>query len=222
MERTEILALTEYLKQYVTSERLARMEEILSLRTRYIVLGLENIYHPHNANAVLRTCDAMGVQDIHIIEDANRFSPSDGVALGTSKWLSLYRYKSAETAIAELRKSGYRIIATTPHHNPTPLEEVDIEAGPCVFFFGGEVSGLREVVLDNADEYLAIPMYGFVESLNISVSAGMVLQSVVSKLRKSSVDWRLSDYEREELLLDWLRKSIRNVDAIEKRFYGIS
>lgn len=222
MDRDERLALIDFLKNYVTEERFARMEQVLALRTRYVCLGLENIYHPHNANAVLRTCDAMGVQDIHIIEDANRFSPSGGVALGTAGWLSLYKYQAAEEAISGLKKAGYRIFATTPHHNPTPLDEIDIEKGPCAFFFGGEVSGLRDVVLDNADEYLAIPMYGFVESLNISVSAGMVLQSIISRLRKSNIDWSLDKEESEIILLDWLRKSIKNVDAIEKRFYGMA
>ncbi|AEJ61800.1 tRNA/rRNA methyltransferase (SpoU) [Spirochaeta thermophila DSM 6578] len=212
-------ALILYLARWVTPRRFRRMQEVVKERTRYITVVLENIYHPHNANAVLRSAEAMGLQDVHIVEDAVPFTPSKGVSMGTARWLSLHRYQDPRVAVSRLREEGYRIIATTPHRTPTPVDEFDVTRGKCAFFFGGELPGLSDAVLEAADEYLTIPMYGFVESLNISVTAGIVLHNVVQRLRKTDIPWRLTSSEQEALLLSWLRRRIPHHKELEEVFW---
>jgi tRNA (guanosine-2'-O-)-methyltransferase len=214
--------LTAYLSQFVTDDRLARMDEVLAERTRYLTVAVEDIYQPHNASAVLRTCDCFGVQDVHIIENRNQYRLNPGVELGTAQWLTLHRYRGDENntpaAIARLREAGYRIVATTPHTDQVFLERFDLEAGPVALLFGNELDGLSPSALEAADEHLAIPMYGFVESFNISVSAAIVLHHLTHVLRTSGRDYELADRERAEILLAWLRSSIGRVEALEREF----
>jgi tRNA (guanosine-2'-O-)-methyltransferase len=226
MERQERRTRIEYLSGFVTERRLARFHEVLNQRTRYITVALEDIYQPHNASAVLRSCDGFGVQDAYIIENRNSYTVNPGVELGTRQWLTLHRFSGEEyntsRAITRLRSSGYRIVATTPHTGDVPLEEFDLTAGPAAFFFGNELDGLSETMLEEADEYMRIPMYGFVESFNISVSCALTLHHLSHRLRGSDLPWRLSGKEREELLLQWLRSSIKRVDEIEKARFSSS
>ncbi|MFW5689545.1 MAG: TrmH family RNA methyltransferase [Spirochaetota bacterium] len=216
--------LVEYLTGFVTAERLERMEAALAERTRYLTVVVEDIYQPHNASAVLRTCDCFGVQDVHIIENRNRYRVNPGVELGTAQWLTLRRYRERENntaaALEAIRARGYRIVATTPHTDQVALEEFDLGAGPAALVFGNELDGLSPVALDHADAHLVIPMYGFVESFNISVSAAIVLHHLTHALRSSGLDYRLSADEREAVLLGWLRSSVGRADALEREFYA--
>jgi tRNA (guanosine-2'-O-)-methyltransferase len=198
------------------------MEQVLGERTRYITVAVEDIYQPHNASAVLRTCDALGVQDVHIIENRNSYQVNPGVELGTAQWLTLYRHQSGRdntvAAIEAIRSDGYRIVATSPHARQQTLEQLDLERGRIALLFGTEMDGLSDTALSLCDEYVAIPMVGFVESFNISVSAALVLYSLTRRLRASRVDYHLSETETEELLLAWLRQSIKHVEALEAKF----
>ena len=218
----EVERLTAYLSQFVTEERLSRMRSVVAERTRHLTVVVEDIYQPHNASAVLRTCDCFGVQDVHIVENRNRYRLNPGVELGTAQWLTLHRYREAENntpaAIAALREAGYRIVATTPHTDQVRLEEFDLDAGPAALLFGNELDGLSEAALASADEHLAIPMYGFVESFNISVSAAIVLHHLTHRLRTSGRHYQLSAAERDEVFLAWLRSSIGRVEALEREF----
>jgi len=119
-----------------------------------------------------------------------------------------------------LKKKGYRIIATTPHTHSTLLDNFDLTKGKSAFFFGTELNGLSDEMLKNADEYLKIPMYGFTESFNISVSAALILSHLSSKLRDSGIDWELTNTEKKEIMLDWLKSSIKKADMLEKQFYN--
>lgn len=203
------------LEEFVTEKRRSRMADVLSSRTRYITVLLEDIYQPHNASAVLRSCDAFGVQDVHIVENRNRYQVNPGVELGTSQWLDLVRHRDGTgKCIEQLRAQGYRIVATTPHRDDTTLETFDLQAGPSVLMFGTEKEGLTDEALSNADGFLRIPMVGFVESLNISVSAALSLYTLTSRLRGTEIAWRLSEVERREILYRWLRQSVRNADEI--------
>ncbi len=214
--------LIDYLARFVTAERHARMHAVLAERTRYLTVAVEDIYQPHNASAVLRTCDCFGVQDVHIIENRNEYRLNPGVELGTAQWLTLHRYRDGEnntpTAIDSLRAAGYRVVATTPHTNQVALEELDLRAGPVALLFGNELDGLSDTALEAADEHLVIPMYGFVESFNISVSAAIVLHHLAHALRASDLDYRLDEEERRDIELAWLRSSIRRVEALEREF----
>ena len=189
---------------------------MLSRRTRYLTVVLENIYQPHNASAVLRTCDACGIQDAHIIETRNRYRINPDVELGSARWLTLYRYasQSTEEVMSRLRANGYRIIATTPHANlatkPTSVPaSFDLDAGKAALLFGNELEGLSQLAIHHSDELLSIPMAGFVESFNISVSAAIMLSQLGERLRESAIHWQLTDDERRRQLELWLRNRVK-------------
>lgn len=214
--------LIRYLKELITEHKWELFNQNVQHRTKYITVVLEDIFQPHNASAVLRTCDCFGIQDIHIIENRNQYNVNPDVALGASKWLNLYKYNQEKdntlSTINHLKKEGYRIVATTPHTNDINLESFDLSKGKTALFFGSELPGLTNTVLDNADEFLKIPMYGFTESFNISVSAAIILHHLTHKLRHSDINWQLSEKEIEQTTLDWLKKSIKNSDKIEKDY----
>ncbi|MFP4256949.1 MAG: TrmH family RNA methyltransferase [Desulfobacterales bacterium] len=211
-----------YLSGFVTRDRLQVFERVLENRTRYIAVGLENIFQPHNASAVLRSMDCFGIQDAHIIENEYQYRVNPDVALGASKWLTLIRYnKEADNtmaAIRRLRSLGYRIVATTPHGRHVSLPDFDLHKGKAALFFGTELEGLSQTLLDNADEFLSIPMYGFTESFNISVSAAVILNDLVCRLRASGLKWQITHEEKQELRLQWLRQSVKRSDLLVRRF----
>ena len=222
MNREERLEFAGFLREYVTLRRLEKMEEVLSFRTDYITVALEDIYQPHNASAVLRSCDAFGIQDVHIIENRNKYRINPGVALGSSQWLTLNRYNQKENnslyAVKALKDRGYRIVATMPGDTDVNLEDFDLKKGKCALFFGTEMHGLSETILSEADEFMKIPMFGFVESFNISVSCAVSLHHLTLSLRNSAVSWKLSEERREDILLDWLKSSVKNSEIYEKTF----
>src|SRR6056297_1079 len=215
-------SLIEYLSQFITQKRLALFDEILARRTRYVRVVLEDIYQPHNASAVMRTMDCFGIQDAYIVENRNEYIVNPDVALGASKWLSLKKYNKSEentiNVINDLRNEKYRIVATTPHTHDTELDDFDMTKGKVALFFGTEMHGLSDKVLENSDEFIRIPMYGFTESFNISVSAAIILHHLTAKLRNLPIDWKLSDNEIKELKLDWLKKSIKRSDLLINKF----
>jgi len=213
--------LLTYLSNLLTDERKVLFEKVVQYRSKHITVVLEDIFQPHNASAVLRSCDLTGVLDVHIIENRNQYEVNPEVALGSSKWLNLNIYNEQKNntiqTFQKLRKEGYKIIATTPHKNSQSLENIDLTEKVAVVF-GTELTGLSDLAINNADEYLRIPMHGFTESYNISVSAALVLFTLTERMRKEKVDWQLSEKERLQTLLDWTRRSINKADAIEKRF----
>jgi tRNA (guanosine-2'-O-)-methyltransferase len=214
--------LISHLSQFISEQRLQTFEKVLEQRTRYITVALEDIYQSQNASAVLRTCDCLGVQDAHIIENRNLFHLNPDVVLGSSQWLNIYKYRKKENntieAVKQIREKGYRIVATSPHINEQKLEEIDLSHGKIALFFGTERRGLTKTLMDMADEYLQIPIVGFTESFNLSVSAAIILHHLTLNLRQSDLDWKLADEEKDELMLNWLRKSIRKSELIEKEF----
>jgi len=213
--------LIKYLSQFITPERLQLFETVLSLRTNYLTVVLENIFHPHNASAVLRSCDCFGIQDVHIIEDRNRYEVNPDIALGASKWLSFHKYTStSKSVLSELKKRNFRIFAAVPDRSADVFTRMDIRQGPFALVFGSEKNGISGDVKEMADGYLTIPMVGFTESLNISVAAAIMLQHFTFFIR-TNIDksvWQLEQKYREQLLLDWMRKTIKRVDLIEETF----
>jgi tRNA (guanosine-2'-O-)-methyltransferase len=216
--------LVNYLSGFVNEKRLQNFDRVLEYRTRYITLVCEDIYQSHNASALLRTCDCFGIQDFHIIEKRNVFDVNPEIALGASNWLTIYRHRNPDGDYARdlnrLRSRGYRIVATTPHRRSVSLSDLDLEKGPVALVFGTEKDGLSEGILKNADEFVRINMFGFSESFNVSVSAGIILYSLRMKLNQGGIIWQLSNEEKVAVKLDWLRKSIRSSDLIERGFYN--
>jgi tRNA (guanosine-2'-O-)-methyltransferase len=182
-----------------------------------LAVVLEDVYQPHNASAVLRTCECFGVQDVHVVEGSNEFRISRTVDIGASKWLSLFRYADIETCADVLRERGYRLVGATPHEDSCPLDELRVE-GPLAVLFGTEESGLSDSALAAADSFVSIPMRGFSESFNVSVSAALILRELAKKLRRSAPDWGLSAVEKLDLRLEWYRRSVREAALIEARF----
>jgi tRNA (guanosine-2'-O-)-methyltransferase len=216
------LDLIDHLSGFVTENRLSLFRKVLGERTRYITVLLEDIYQSQNASAVLRTCDCTGIQDVHIVEQQNEYEINRDVALGSNQWLSLHYYNEETdniiTAVEALRKQGYRIVATTPHKEGITPESFNLENGKVVLMFGTELNGLTDRALELADEYIQIPMVGFTESYNISVSAAIALYTIRKRLGSSSLEWRISEDEKNELLLNWLRTTIKMSDQIETKF----
>ena len=216
------LRLIDYLSGFVTPERLETFCNALDNRTRYITVVLEDLYQPHNASAVLRTCDCFGIQDVHIIENRNTYSINPDVALGSYKWLTLNKYNRTQSntldAYHTLRSAGYRIIATSPHRDEKILDNFDLKKGKSALVFGTELEGLSEIAIREADEYLRIPMFGFTESFNISVAAAIILYQLTTQLRGSGIPWQLTREEKTNLKLAWLKKSIRKSDILIREF----
>lgn len=215
--------LINYLSSFVTENRKNLFENVIKWRTNYLTVALEDIYQPQNASAVLRTVDCFGLQSVSVIENRNEFRVNKEVDMGSSKWLNIESYNRDENntleAIKSLRNKGYRIVATTPHEGAVNLEDFDLEKGKAALFFGTELTGISDIVKDEADEFLKIPMYGFTESFNISVSAAIILHYLTYKLRKNpKINWQLNTKEKNKILLNWLKATINNSDAIEKQF----
>ncbi len=219
--------LVDHLSRFVTGNRLTQFQRVLDGRTRYITVVLEDIFQSHNASAVLRTCDCTGVQDVHIVERRNEYEINRDVALGSNQWLTLHYYNKKKEnggaenivgAVSALKEKGYRIVATSPHKEGTTPETFDLDRGKAALLFGTELNGLTGQALELADEYIRIPMVGFTESYNISVSAAVILYGLRKRLEQSSLDWSLGVTEKTEIMLEWLRTSIKMAEKIEKQF----
>ncbi len=215
--------LITYLSAFITPARLKLFEEVLAQRTNYITVVLEDIFQPQNASAVLRTCDCFGIQNVHIIENRNEFTVDKEVALGASKWLTLHNYNQFQNnslhSVKHLKEQGYRIVATTPHKNEQLLPDFDLSKGKTALVFGSELPGISEKIQNEADEFLKIPMYGFTESFNISVSAAIIIHHLTGKLREMPKHvWELPAQEKEDIKLQWLRKTIKRSRLLEERF----
>lgn len=211
------MELLNYLEGFISENRKERFTEILSQRTNYITVAVEDVYQMHNTSAVVRSCESFGVQTAHLIEGKYGKRLDEEIAMGAQKWVDIERFQNSETAIETLRNNGYKIVATSPHADSSLLQDFKLD-GKTALFFGTEKKGLSEYVLDNSDAFLKIPMVGFTESLNISVSAAIILQQLTTQLKTSNIDWKLTETEMLERRLDWTKKSIKSIDDILERY----
>ena len=210
-------ALYERATEFFSDNKRALFDRLAPLRTRHICVVLEDIYQSHNASAVLRSCDCFGVQDVHVIEKHNPFNPAGDVAVGSSKWVDYYRYQDTKAAYDELRRRGYRIVATLPHENDQMIGDLDI-GQKTALVFGTELTGLSQEAIDGADAYVKIPMYGFTESFNISVCAALSLFSLTERMRRDpKLDWRLDDDALLDLKLHWSMQAIREGNQVMQK-----
>lgn len=224
MEMTLKEELIDYLRDFVTEERWDTLNGVLSERTRHITVVLEDIYQSHNASAVLRSCDCFGIQDVYIIENDHDFSLSKGVTIGSDRWLSLHKYRAEGrdntlNCFEDLRNQGYRIIATTPHEEDVTIDQLPVDSKTALVF-GAELPGLSERAKQNADGFVKIPIYGFSESYNVSVSAALCLYELTKRMRQNEDPdyWQLNEKEKTDLRLDWLEKSIRASEQLKQKF----
>ncbi|WP_396143443.1 TrmH family RNA methyltransferase [Flavobacterium sp.] len=209
--------LLNYLEEFLTENRKEGFLRVLKNRTKHFTIAMEDVYQLHNTSAVMRSCEVFGIQELNVIEQKFGKRIDTEIAMGAQKWVDVFRYNSVQSCMDEMRAKGYQIIATTPHDESCFLHEFDITK-PSALFFGTERDGLSQEVLDQADGFLKIPMVGYTESLNISVSAAIIIQDITTRLRQSAINWHLTEDEIWEKRLDWTRKSIKDIDFIERKY----
>lgn len=206
-----------YLYEFITPNRREGFERVLANRTRHITIAIEDVYQLHNTSAVMRSCEVFGVQDLHVIEERFGKRIDKEIAMGAEKWVDIHRYQNANQCIDTLREKGYQIVITSPHIDANYLQDFDVSKKSAIFF-GTEKNGLSPEIMNQADAKIKIPMVGFTESLNISVSAAIVIQDLMNRLRQTSIDWKLTEEELLEKRIDWTRKSIKDIDFITERY----
>ena len=206
-----------YLYKFITPNRREGFERVLANRTRHITIAIEDVYQLHNTSAVMRSCEVFGVQDLHVIEERFGKRIDKEIAMGAEKWVDIHRYQNANQCIDTLRKKDYQIVITSPHIDANYLQDFDVSKKSAIFF-GTEKNGLSPEIMNQADAKIKIPMVGFTESLNISVSAAIVIQDLMNRLRQTSIDWKLTEEELLEKRIDWTRKSIKDIDFITERY----
>ncbi|WNY66441.1 RNA methyltransferase [Borreliella lusitaniae] len=210
----DVLKRIDVLSKFITDKKKARIEKVLSHRTNYLTFVLEDIFQSQNASATIRTGEILGLSDIHVIDNKNKYVLNPDITLGSSQWINLNKYKNPKFAIDKLRSDGYSIVATSLDEQSINLENFPINNKMAVFF-GTELTGLSSEVLEAADLYVKIPMHGFTQSYNISVAVGIVMYSLSIRLRKSSIDYLLNDSEKSNLRLKYYRKVVKNYQFIE-------
>jgi tRNA (guanosine-2'-O-)-methyltransferase len=216
--------LFQHFSQFVSDHKKEFIGKVLSQRTRYLTVVLENIYQSQNASAVLRTCECMGIQDVHIIENTAKYQLNIRVLKGADKWLTIERYRSkginnTETCFKKLKSQGYKILVADPADTGVSIDDVNVMEGRLALVFGNELRGASDYAIQNADGRVRIPMVGFTESLNISVSVAICLTNLLSKLRQPhGPDIFLSNEEQQALKLSWYRKVVRRSDILEREF----
>lgn len=234
----------EYLRQFLTEQRLQLIDDKLKSRTRHVTLVLEDIFQSQNGAACLRSAEAFGIQDIHVIENRNRFVTHKDVLRGASKWLTIHRYHAEENntqqCLSTLKNKGYLLVATTPNIVASHQSEIDgISSQPdnllndvaliqlddldisskVALMLGTEKTGLTSEAMSMADCFLTIPMCGFIESLNLSASAAICLYTLKQKLQESEIDWTLNEKEVKQLQAEWIRKSLGyRLEKLEREY----
>ncbi|MNJ84781.1 tRNA (guanosine(18)-2'-O)-methyltransferase [compost metagenome] len=193
-------------------------DQVASKRTRYLTVLLEEIYQEHNASAVLRSCDCFGIQELHVVESKNQYKVQRDIARGAGRWVDLYNYNEGSAplldAVSKLKSKGYKIAALTPDAElsifDVPLDQ------PLALSFGTEWEGISDEIREIADYKVSIPMVGFTESFNVSVSVALTLQALRQRLVESDQNWKLSEEDQVDVKLKWCQRYMRNGDIVRK------
>ena len=204
----------------ISDNKKEMFDRIASERTKHITVAIENVYQEHNASAVLRSCDCFGLQEMHVIEKDNQYKVQRDIALGAGRWVDMFNYNQGtqvtKDCIDKLKSKGYTIVATTPHTENT-IYDLDLSK-PIALVFGTERRGISEEVEKMANTFVKIPMYGFTESFNISVSVAIILNTLRQRLEQSPYNWKLTSEEQTALKIKWCRKILNSGDKLEKHF----
>jgi tRNA (guanosine-2'-O-)-methyltransferase len=210
-----------FLEQQLSATRLEKVRAVLSQRTRHLTVVLENLFHPENGNAVLRSVECFGLQEMHVIQEKYDWKYSLKIARGAAKWTDVQAYGSTDGGAAKcyaaLKARGYKLVATDPSSGSCTAENLDLQQ-PIALLFGTESTGLEPDTLALADERIHIPMVGFTESFNISVSAGILLAQLRQRMEREVPAWRLPETEAAALYENWLIQSVRHADALLRAF----
>jgi tRNA (guanosine-2'-O-)-methyltransferase len=196
-------------ERFVSARRLARMRAVLAERTLWVTPVFTHIEKAHNASAAIRTCDALGAAEAHFIDDGARARPNPEIAMGAHNWVRVRTWQSARECFPALRAEGYRIAGTSLRADAVAPEDLPLDA-PIAFVFGGERDGLDGVTEAACDLLVRVPMRGFVESLNLSVAAAILMYTHLERVRAlGDGRWRLADRARKRLLRRWLYSCTR-------------
>lgn len=207
----------DYLHEFITPERKSKISTVLNQRSLHFTVVIEDVYQLHNTSAVLRSCDAFGVQQLHVIERKYGKNIDSEIALGAQKWVDVFRYKYPVDCIEYLRDQGYKIIVTSPHLHASAPDTIDVTQ-PFALFFGNEKNGVSEEVASRADGFMTIPMMGFSESLNISVAAAIAMQELSKRIRSSEIPWELTHDKALKTEIHWVEQSIRSLESVRQNF----
>lgn len=218
MERDILSSLYELIQP----EKADKFELIASERTNWVTVVMENITKDHNASAVMRTCDCFGVQTLHLLENSRNYATQREISKGAATWINTKNYSDENRIVnctTELKKAGYQLIATSPHATKT-IDDINIDQ-PIALLFGTERTGISKELLSESDHLIKIPMYGFTESFNVSVTVSILLNELRKKLMQSEIDWKLSPQEQTKIKIDWCSKIINRgplvVEEIRRR-----
>lgn len=213
----------DYLKTYLSESRKSIIESVLGRRTRHFTVVLEDIFKPHNASAVLRTCDCFGLQDVHVIERTNQYKVNPYVTRGASQWIDLHKYYSEQGSpvldcFGKLKSTGYKIFGTSPAPGSMSIHDLD-PSEKTALVFGNEHEGISQEVKDHVDGLVHIPMMGFTESFNISVSASIFLYELTNRAKEAEIEnYFLSEEEKNLIRMKWYQSVVRRVDLHEKAY----
>ena len=220
MHQNELKILDEFYN-IISESKQHMFDAIAAERTKHLTVVLENIHQEHNASAVFPSCDCFGIQHLHVIEKNNQYKVQRDIALGAGRWVDLYNFDKGENpsldCIKKLKEKGYKIVATTPHTNDVTINELDLSQ-PIALVFGTEHTGISEEIIAEADEFVKIPMFGFSESFNISVSVAITLNVLRNRLEQSELNWKLSPEEQTALKIKWSKKILRAGNELEVAF----
>ena len=216
IERYGAEAIFGVLGPLLTPERIARIDSVLASRLQSVVTIVEDTYDPHNAAATIRTTEAIGLQELHVVEPQLRFSAARGVTRGAHKWIDLHRWPRAEDAVTALHARGFRVYATLPGAAHS-IDDVDVTA-PIAVAFGNEHSGLTADAIATCDGSIGVPMQGFTESFNLSVTVALAMRTI-SERRRAALGAKgdLDDERRRTLRARWFALKIRGAIGILER-----
>jgi tRNA (guanosine-2'-O-)-methyltransferase len=205
------------LESLLTPERIARIDQVLAARLASVTAAVEDTYDPHNAAATIRTSESLGLQELHVIEPGARFSAAKGVTRGAHRWIDLHRWPGAAAAAAGLRARGFRVFATLPDARAVSVEEVDVSS-PIAVIFGNEHEGVSVEAIAACDGTLTVPMFGFTESYNLSVTVALAMSRIAARRRAHiEAPGDLDSERRSRLRARWFALRIRGAVGVVER-----
>ncbi|MCQ9636863.1 RNA methyltransferase [Chryseobacterium sp. WG23] len=207
----------EYLKQFLTDERLTKIEHFSHESSDFVLPVMDDVYQFRNAAAIIRSVEACAFHKVVAMEEENVFNPNLTVTKGAETWVEVEKVPKNIASLQNIKDRGYKILAVSLEKNAVMLPDYQITE-PIALVFGTELKGVSKEVIDFADETLAIPMYGLTKSFNVSVAAGICMYELKQKLMRSGIDYKLNDQKRLEMKLRWAVNSIKSGKEILAKY----
>lgn len=207
----------EYLQQFLTEERCQKIERFSQESSDFVLPVIEDVYQFRNAAAIVRSVEACGFHKIVAMESENEFNPNYRVTKGAENWVEVERLPHTLESLKQIKNRGYKIVEVSPENNATQLSDFIISE-PVALVFGTEKEGVSAEILDFSDETLAIPMYGFTKSFNVSVAAAICVYDLRQKLESSEINFKLSEDKLWEMKVRWAVNSIKSGEQILEKY----